>query len=292
MSFLFSSVAQSCPTLCDPWTAARQASLSVTNTRSLLKLMSIESVMPSNHLILCCLLLLMFSIFPSIRGISSESALHIRWPKYWSFTFSIILPMNIRSWLPLGLSVLMLLLSKKTLKNLLLHHSLKVSILQCSAFFMVQLSHLYVTNGKSIALTARTFVSKVMSLLFNTLSRFVIAFLPRRKHLLILWPQSPSILILQPKKIVCHRFHFFPFYLLWRYETRCHDLSFFFFFFLTYWILSQFFHSPLLPSLSYTQYMDKIHIYIKMAIKWVITQNFHQNSPKSFCKHRHNHTIF
>ena len=104
---------------------------------------------------------------------------------------------------------------QKTLKNLLLHHSLKVSILQCSAFFMVQLSHLYVTNGKSIALTARTFVSKVMSLLFNTLSRFVIAFLPRRKHLLILWPQSPSILILQPKKIKSVTVSiFFPFYLL------------------------------------------------------------------------------
>ena len=168
---LFSSVAQSCPT---PWTAARQASLSITNSESLLKLMSIESVMPSNHLILCCPLLLLPSIFLSIRVFSSESVLGIRWPKYWSFSFSIS-PSNEYS----GLISFRLdwfnLAVHGTLKSLLQHHSSKASVFQCSAFFMVQLSHPYITTGKTIALTRQTFVSKVMSLLFNTLSRFVIA---------------------------------------------------------------------------------------------------------------------
>ena len=156
-----------------PWIAAPQASVSITNSRSLLKLMSIELVMPSNYLILCHPLLLLPSIFPSIRVFSNESVLHIRWPKYWSFSFSIFR----MDWSEL-------LAVQGTLKSLLQHHSSKAYILQCSAFFMVQLSHLYVTTGKTIALTIQIFVSKVMSLLFNMLSMFVIAFLPRGKSLL------------------------------------------------------------------------------------------------------------
>ena len=146
--------------------------------------MSIESVMPSNHLILCCPFLLPPSIFPSIRVFSSELVLCIRWPKYWSFSFASAFPMNIQGWFPLGWTGLISLQSK-TLKSLLQHHSSKASILRCSAFFIVQLSHPYMTTGKTIALTRWTFVSKVMSPLFNMLSRFVIAFLPRSKHLLI-----------------------------------------------------------------------------------------------------------
>ena len=183
-----------------PWTAACQDSLSITNCWSLLKLMSIESVMPSNHLILCHPLLLLPSIFPSIRVFSNESALHIRWPKYWSFSFNIS-PSNERSGLiSFRMDWLDLLAVQGTLKSLLQHHSSKASILWCSAFFMVQLSHLYMTTGKTIALTRRTFVGKVMSLLFNMLSRFVIAFFPKSKHLLISWLQSPSAVILEHKK--------------------------------------------------------------------------------------------
>ena len=168
-----------------PWTAARQASLSITNSWSLLKLMSIESVMPSNHLILCCPLLLLPSIFPSIRVFSNESVLHIRWPKYWSFSFS---PSNEHPGLiSCRMDWLDLLAVQGTLKNLLQHHSSKASILQCSAFFIVQLSHPYMTTRKTRALTRWTFVGKVMSLLFNMLSRLVITFLPRSKRLLISW---------------------------------------------------------------------------------------------------------
>ena len=183
-----------------PWTAAHQASLSITDSWSLLKLMSIELVMPSNHLILCCPLLLPPSIFPSIRVFSSESVLCIRWPKL-SFSFSIS-PFNEYSGLiSFRTDWLDLLEVQGTLKSLLQHHSLKVSILWHSAFFIVQLSHPYMTTGKTIALTRQTFVSKVMSLLFNMLSRLVIAFLPRSKSLLISWLQSPSTVILEPKKI-------------------------------------------------------------------------------------------
>ena len=167
-----------------PWTAAQQASLSITNSRSLLKLKSIESVIPSNHLILSCPLLLPPSIFPSIRAFSNESVLCIRWPKYWSFSFSISPSSRLISF---RMDWLDLLAVQGTLKSLLQHHSSKASILQCSAFFMVQLSHPYMTTGKTIALTRWTFVDKVMSLLFNMLSRLVIAFLPRSKHLLISW---------------------------------------------------------------------------------------------------------
>ena len=183
-----------------PWTTARQASLSFTITWNLLKPMSIESVMLSNHLILYHPFLLLPSIFLSIRVFSNESVFHIRWPKYWSFSSS---PSNEYSWLiSFRIDRLDLLAVQGNLKSLLQHHSSKASILWPSAFFMVQLWHPYMTTGKTIALTIWTFVRKVMSLLFNMLSRFVIAFLPRSKHLLLPWLQSPSTVILEPKKIL------------------------------------------------------------------------------------------
>ena len=186
--------------LATPWTAACQASLSITNSQSSLKLMSIESVMPYNQFILCCPLLLLPSIFASTRVFSNESVLHIRWPKYWSFSFSIS-PSNEhpglisfrRDWLNLAV--------QGTLKSFLQYHSSKASIFQCSAFFIVQVLHPYMSTGKTIALTRQIFVGKVMSLLSNLLSRFVIAFLPRDKHLLISWLQSLSAVILEPKMI-------------------------------------------------------------------------------------------
>ena len=170
-----------------PWTAACQASLSITCSRSLLKLMSIASVMPSNHLILCRPLFLLPSVFPSIRVFSDELVLHIRWPKYWTFTLSIT-PSNAHSRLiSFRMDWLDLLAVQGTLKSLLQHHTSKSSILQRLAFFIVQLSHPYMTTGKTIALTRWTFVGNVMSLLFNMLSRLVIAFLSRSKRLLISW---------------------------------------------------------------------------------------------------------
>ena len=159
-----------------PWTAACQASLSITNSWSLLKLMSIESVKPSNHLILCCPLL---SIFPSIRVFSNVSALHFRWPKYCSFNFNISPSNEYPGPISLRMDWLDLLAVQETLKSLLQHHSSKVSVLQLSAFFIIQLSHPYMTTGETIALTRRTYVDKVMSLLFNMLSMLVITFLPR-----------------------------------------------------------------------------------------------------------------
>ena len=180
---MFSSVQSVSPVqlFVTSWTAARQASLSITNSRSLPKLMSIELLIPSNHLILCCPLLLLPSIFPSIRVFSNESALPIRWPKYWSFSFNIS-PSSGHSWLISCKRVwLDLLAVQGTLKSLLQHHSSKTSILQHSAFLIVQLSRPYMTTGKPIALTRQTFDGKVMSLLFNMLSRFLIAFLPRSK---------------------------------------------------------------------------------------------------------------
>ena len=179
--------------------------------------------MPSNHLILCYPLLLLPSIFPSIRVFSNESGLHIRWPKYWSFSFSISPSNEYSGLISFRIDWLDLLAVQGTLKSLLQYHSSKASILQSSAFFIVQLLHPYMTTGKTIALTRQTFVSKVMSLLFKMLSRLVITFLPRSKHLLISWLQSPSAVILEPQKIVSHCF---PIYLLWSNETRCHDLSF------------------------------------------------------------------
>ena len=163
--------------------------------------MSTESMMPSNHLILCRPLLLLPSIFFSIRVFSNESVLHIGWPKYWSFSFSIS-PSNEHSGLiSFRIDWLYLLAIQGTLKSLLQYHSSKASILQHSAFFIVQLSHPYMATGKTIALTRQTFVDKVTSLLFSMLSRLVIAFLPRNKHLLISWLQSPYAVILEPKKI-------------------------------------------------------------------------------------------
>ena len=184
-----------------PWTAARQASLSITNSQSPPKPMSIESVRPSNHLILCRPFLLLPSTFPSIRVFRNESALHIRWPKYWSFSFNISPSNEHPRLISFRMDWLDLLSVQGTLKSLLQYHTSKASILWYSAFFVVQLSHPHMTTRKTIALTRRTFVDKVMSLLFNILSRLVITFLPRSKHPLISWLQSPSAVILEPRKI-------------------------------------------------------------------------------------------
>ena len=170
-----------------PWTAACQASLFITNSQSLLKLISIESVMPSNHLILCCPLLLLPSIFPSIGVFSNDPVLRIRWPKYWNFSLSISPSSEYSGLLSCRMDWLDLLAVQGTLKSLLQHHSSKASILQHSALFIVQLSHPYMTTGRTIALTRRTFVGKVMSLLFNILSRLGMTFLPRSKRLLSSW---------------------------------------------------------------------------------------------------------
>ena len=183
------------------WIAAHQASLSITHSRSLPKLISIESVIPPNHLILCHPLLPPLSIFPTIRVFSSESVLRIRWPKYWSFSFNIS-PSNEHSGLiSFRIDLLDLLVVQGTLKSLPQHHSSNASIFWRSTFFTVQPLHSYMTTGKTIALTRRTFLGKVMPLLFNVLSRLVIAFLPRSKRLLISWLQSPSVVILEPRKI-------------------------------------------------------------------------------------------
>ena len=157
--------------------------------------------MPSNHLILCHPLLLLPSVFPSIRVFSNESSLRSRWPKYWSFSFSISPSNEHPALISFRMDWLDLLAVQGTLKSLLQHHSSKASILRCSAFFIAQLSHPYMTTGKTIALTRWTFVGKAVSQLFNMLSRLVITFLPRSKHLLISWLQSPSAVILEPKKI-------------------------------------------------------------------------------------------
>ena len=208
----FSSVSSHVRLFATPRTVARQASLSITISRSLLKLMSIESGMPCNHRTLCRPLLLLPSVFSSIGVFSNESALRIRWPKYWSLGFKIS-PSNEYSGLfSFRMDWLDLLAAQGTLKSLFQQHSSKALVLQCSAFFMVQLSHPYMTTRKIIALTRRTFVGKEMSLLFNTLSRLVVAFLSKSKCLLISWLQSPSAVIWEPKKIksltvspsICH----------------------------------------------------------------------------------------
>ena len=211
-----------------PWTAAHQTPLSFIILWSLRKFMCVEPVMLLNYLIRCCPLLLLPSIFPSIRVFSSESALLIMWPKFWSFSFSIS-PFNEYSglisfridWFDLAVH--------ETLKSLLQNHNSTVSFLQCSDCFMVQLSHPYVTTGKTIALTIQTFVSKVLSLFFNKLSRFVMAFLPRNKSLSLSWLQSLSVVILEPKKL-CHCFHFFP--------STCHEVMGLDAMILVFWILS------------------------------------------------------
>ena len=181
LQYVFSSVQLlSCVRLFEtPWIAAHQASLSITNYRCSLKLMSVESVMPSNHLILGHPLLLLPSIFPSIRVFPSESILCIRWPKYWSFSFSISPSNEYSGLISFRMDWFDFLAVQGTLKSLFQHHSSKASILRCSAFFIVQLSHPYMTTGKTIALTRWTFVDKVMSLLFNMLSRLVTTFFPR-----------------------------------------------------------------------------------------------------------------
>ena len=182
--------------------------------------------MTSNHFILCRPLLLLSSIFPSIRTFSNDSVLCIKWSKYWGFSFNISTFNEYSGLISFRIDWVDLLAVQGILKSLLKHHSSKALILQCSGFFIVKLSHPYMTTGKTIALTRWTFVGKVMPLLFNMLSSLVIVFLPRIKHLLISWLQSPSALILEPKKIVCDCFHCFPFYLPWSNGTVWHNLSF------------------------------------------------------------------
>ena len=200
-SVQFSSVTQSCPTLCNPMDCSTPGLPVHHQLPELTQTISIELVMPSNHLILCNPLLILPSIFSSIRVFSNESVLHMRWPKYWSFSFSMSLSNKYSGLISFKMDWLDLLAVQGTLKSLLQHHSSKASILWCSTFFMVQLSHPYMTIGKTIVLTRQTFVSKVMSLLFNMLSLLVIAFLPRSKRLLIAWLKSPSAVILKPKKM-------------------------------------------------------------------------------------------
>ena len=210
VSVQFSSVTQSGPTLCNPMNHSTPGLPPITTSRGPPKPMSIESVMPSNHLILCRPLLLLPSIIPSIRVSSNESALHIRGPKYWSFSPNSSPSNKHPGLISSRMDWLDLLVVQGILKSLLQHHSSKASIFWRSAFFTDQISHPYMTTGKTIALTRWTFVGKVMSLLFNVQSRLVITFLPRSKRLLISWLQSPSAVILEPKKI---KFHCLPIYL-------------------------------------------------------------------------------
>ena len=207
------SVAQSCPTFCHPMNHSTPG-LPVHHqlpefTQTHVHQVS-DAIQPSHPL---SSLLLLLPIPPRIRVFPNESTLHMRWPKYWSFSFSISPSNEHPGLISFRMHWLDLLAVQRTLKSLLQHHSSKASILQCSAFFTVQLSHPHMTTGKNIALTRRTFVGKVMSLLFNMLSRLVITFLPRSKHLLILWLQSPSAVILEPKKIKSLIFHCFCIYL-------------------------------------------------------------------------------
>ena len=240
-----------------PWTAARQASLSITNSWSLLKLMSIESVMPWNHLILRRSLLLP-SIFPSIRVFSNESALCIRWPKYWSLSFSIGPSNEYSELISFRINWFDLLAIQGTLKSLLQHHSLKASILWRSAFFMLQLSHPYMTTAKTTALTIWTFVGKVISLLFNMLSRFVIAFLPRSKPLVISWLQSPSAVILDPKKIKSVTVSIFP-------PSICYEVMGLDDMILVFWMLSFSIRIPL--STFYSRpFSLRRHIFLKYFV--------------------------
>ena len=208
------------------WTAAHQASLSITNSQSFLTLMTIKMVMPSNHLTLCHPRLPLPSIFPSIRGFFSESALPIRWPKYWSFSFSISPSSGYSGLISFRIDCFDLLAIQGTLKSLLKHRSSKASISQHSAFIIVQLSCSYITTGKTIALTRQTFVGKGISLLFNMLSRLVIAILPRSKHLNFMATVTICSDFGAQENKVCHCFHWFPIYLPWSDGTRCHDLSF------------------------------------------------------------------
>ena len=180
--------------------------------------------MPSNHFILCCPLLLLPSIFPSIRVFSNESALHSRWPNYWNFSFNISLSKEHPGLISFKMDWMDLLAVQGTVKSLLQHHSSKASNCRHSAFFTIQISHPYMANGKTIAFTRRTFVDKVMSLLFNILSRLVIIILPRSKWLLISWLQSKTAVILEPR--INKLSYCFPIYLPWSDGTGCHDLNF------------------------------------------------------------------
>ena len=199
--------------------------LSYTISQSLPKFMSIVSVMPSSHLIIWCPLLLLPAIFPSIRDFSNESAVYIRWPNYWSFNFSISPSNEYSGLISLKIDWFDLTAVRGTLRSLLQHYISKASILWRSAFFTVQLSQPHVTTGKTIAWIIWTFLNRVMSLLFNTLSRFVIAFLPQSNHLLISWLQSVRSDFRPQEEEICHYFH--PFYLPWSNGAGCHDLMFF-----------------------------------------------------------------
>ena len=192
------SVSMLCLTLSNPMDCSTPGFPVLHHLLEFAQFMSIESIMLSNCLILCCPLLLLPSIFPRIRIFSNKLALHIRWPNYWSFSFSNS-PSNFQGWLPLGLTDLISWI-QGTLKSLLQHHNSKTWILRCSAFLNVQLSHPYMTVRQTIPLTRQTFIDKVMSLLCDMLSRLIIAFLPRSKRLLISWLQSPSVVILEPPK--------------------------------------------------------------------------------------------
>ena len=209
-----------------PWTAARQASLSITKSWSLLKLMSTELVTAFNHLILCHPFSSRLQCFPSSGSFPMSQLFTSGGQSIGVSASASVLPMNIQDWFPLGLTGL--ILQSKGLSIVFSNSTVqKLQFFLRSTFFIVQLSHSYMTTGNTIALTIWTFVDRVMSLLFNMLSRLVIAFLPRSKHLLISWLQSPSAVILEPKKIKsCHCFHCFPIYLPWSDGTRCHDLSF------------------------------------------------------------------
>ena len=205
----------------NPWASAGQTFLLITNSRSLLKLMSIELVMPSNHLILCWSLLLTSSIFPSIRIFSNEAVLHIRWPNYWSFSFSISPSTKYSELIAFRMDSLDLLAVRGTLKILLQHQSSKASIHQCSAFFIVQISHPYMTTGKTTALTRWSFVGKVMSFLYNMLSGFVKSF-PKEQ---VSFNFMAAVTICRDsgaQNLVCHCV---PIYLPWSDGTRCRDLS-------------------------------------------------------------------
>ena len=207
-------------------TAARQASLSIRNSRSLLKLMSIELVMPSNHLILCRPLFPRTSIFPSNRIFSNESVFCMRSSKYWSFSFNMSPSNQYSGLISFRMVWLDLLAVQGTLNSLLQHHSSKTSILQCSAFFIPQLSHPYMTTGKNITLTRWISVVKVMSLLFNMLSRSVIAFLPRRVPFNFMAAVTICSDFGAPQKKICHFFQCFLIYFPWHDGIRCHGLSF------------------------------------------------------------------
>ena len=205
-----------------PCPATYQASPSITSSQSLLKFMSSELVMPSNYLMLCYSLLL-HSIFPASGFFPNESVLHNKWPKYCSFSFSIRSSDEYSGLISFRIYWFVLLAVQVTCKSLFQHNSSKASILQHSAFFMVRLSHAYLTTGKTILLTRQTFFGKVMPLFFNMLSSFVIYFLQRSKCLLISWLQLPFV---EPKKIKCHCFHCFPICLPWSDGIGCHDLNF------------------------------------------------------------------